>query len=150
MGFLSSPHTASDSSDKQTNKQFIDHVSLLSVRQTVCPKQSDKRRTTLVEHDSFPPLALSLSLFLLIPTASLSNTLLYLPHFFPSSLCPLFMNSPCLARQPMEKFLVCSLSQGQSLVRKPIELWSNSWLLPGSALSASLFLCIPLSLRPSH
>lgn len=117
------------SSDKLTNKPVIDHVPLLWVTQTskrATQAKSDKKRTIKAKHDSSsspycPPPSLSLSL---------SHALLYLSHPpFPSLrllLCPLFMNSPCLARRPTEKFLVCSLSQGQSLVRKPIELWSNS------------------------
>lgn len=53
------------------------------------------------------------------------------------------MNSPCSVPWPMDKFLVCSNPQGQSLVRKPIELWSNSLLDPSAA-------SLPrLSLHPS-
>ncbi len=81
-----------------------------------------------------PPPPLSL-FFCLPPSISKNLSLICpplrpptLPSSLPPSLCPLFMNSPCLAQRPMEKFLVCSLSQGQSLVRKPIELWSNSSL----------------------
>lgn len=117
------------SSDKLTNKPVIDHVPLLWVAQTskrATQANSQIRKGQLKWNMiHLPLLTVSHPLSL-----SLSHVLLYLSHPpFPSRhllLCPLFMNSPCLARRPTEKFLVCSLSQGQSLVRKPIELWSNS------------------------
>lgn len=101
-----------------SNKPVIDHVPLLWVAQT-------SKRVTQANHQIRKGQLKRNMIHL-----PLSHVLLYLCHpLFPSLrllLCPLFMNSPCLARRPTEKFLVCSLSQGQSLVRKPIELWSNS------------------------
>lgn len=119
-------------SEQPINKQVIHH---LSDRQSD-PNRRDNRRTIKAEYDS------SSFLSAISARTSLSNALLYLSlaSFLPSlppSLRPLLMNSPCSAPWPMDKFLVCSPPQGQSLVRKPIELWSNS-LLDASAASPSL------------
>ena len=134
-------HSLATSWNSPTNK-LINWLSIMChywelVRQTVWPKPNSQIREGQLKQNMIhlpSSLSLSLSLSFLCLRTSLSSALLYLPHplshppSLPPSLCPLFMNSPCLARRPMEKFLVCSLSQGQSLVRKPIELWSNSSL----------------------
>lgn len=134
-------------SEQPINKQVIDH---LSDGQSD-PNRTDNRRTIKAEHDS------SSFLSAISPRTSLSNALLYLslvslpsslPPSLPPALRPLLMNSPCSAPWPMDKFLVCSPPQGQSLVRKPIELWSNT-LLDSSAASLPLPLSLLLSLSPS-